>query len=210
MSTYPPDEGGSPSDDNTSSQLPEGEAEEYTGTRYGDTPTNNDPYVGGGGGDPYGDPQGSDPHSGGYGSSSDPYAAQQNPGGYPPPPPNAPVHQGGPGYGQAPEDPDAANRITLNFWLSAFFTWIPALIFYLTESNKTSRAMEYHKANLNFSLLRLFVALFTVIPFVGWILGGIASIVLFVIQIMAAINAPNAYRAGEPTYKYPFNIPLIK
>lgn len=135
-----------------------------------------------------------------------------SPEGAPPPPPG--YGQAGPSYqqpsNQGGSSTDDRNKITLNFWLSAFFTWVPALIFYLIEQDKNSRAYEFHKANLNFSLLRLFIGLFAIIPFVGWIVGGIGIIVTFVIQIMAAINAPKEFDQGAPTYKYPFNIPLIK
>lgn len=148
-------------------------------------------------------------------ASADPYAGSaQNPPDYPPPlgqqPPGGQPSGHEQSYSADDGSGDARNRITLNFWLSVFFTWIPALIFYLTEQDKSSRAMEFHKANLNFSLLRLFVGLFMIIPFVGWVLGGIAAIVLFVMHIMAAINAPKEYDQGAPTYKFPFNIPLIK
>lgn len=221
MSTYPPEDNRSPADDSDSSQWstpaagdqPTGSDagdQPYSGQRYADAPDQPQP-----GSDPYaagssaGDPQPpvASPYAGGSHDAGGHTGSQGN---YPaPPPPNAPQYQQ-PYGGPMDDGPDAGNRITLNFWLSVFFTWIPALIFYLTEQNKTGRAMEYHKANLNFSLLRLFVGIFAVIPFVGWIVGGIASIVLFVIQIIAAINAPKQFAAGEPTYRYPFNIPLIK
>lgn len=111
---------------------------------------------------------------------------------------------------------DPANNVTLNYWLSVFFSWIPALIFFMVDKGKGSLVDEYHKANLNFSILRAIVGIATsfilVIPVLGIILAivlGLASIALFVIHIMAAIDAPKKFRAGQP-YKFPFTIEFIK
>lgn len=110
-----------------------------------------------------------------------------------------------------------ASTVTLNYWLSVFFVWIPALIFYLTEKDKGDRlATDYHRENLNFSLLRTGVYLLTwiVVPFdlLGLLLGmvlGLASLVLFVLHIIAAVKAPDGYRRGAPP-EFVFNIPLIR
>lgn len=120
-----------------------------------------------------------------------------------------------PNYGQQPAQQqfqqgavDPANNVTLNYWLSVFFSWIPALIFFLTEKGKNSFADEYHKSNLNFSILRGIVGILTVIPYLG-VIFGLASLALFIIHIMAAVDAPKKFRAGQP-YKFPFNIAFIK
>ncbi|WP_427869806.1 DUF4870 domain-containing protein [Leucobacter luti] len=135
-------------------------------------------------------------------------------GGYQTPPPGA--GQVPPqGYAQPTTDP--ASTITLNYWLSVFFTWIPALIFYIIEKDKgNAQAYAYHRDNLNFSLLRVMVVVATyilmLIPYVGWILGAIlwiGSVVLFVFHIIAAVKAPDAYRRGEQP-GFIFNIPLVK
>ena len=135
-------------------------------------------------------------------------------GGYQTPPPGA--GQVPPqGYAQPATDP--ASTITLNYWLSVFFTWIPALIFYIIEKDKgNAQAYAYHRDNLNFSLLRVMVVVATyilmLIPYVGWILGAIlwiGSVVLFVFHIIAAVKAPDAYRRGEQP-GFIFNIPLVK
>jgi len=165
---------------------------------------------------PLGNPQAApeQPPAGGY---------QQPPaGGYQPPPAGA-YQQPPQGYPQqpgyapqgAPTDP--ANTITLNYWLSVFFTWIPALIFYIIEKDKgDQRANAFHVANLNFSLLRTGLAIVAVIlgliPFIGWILGLIvwlAYLASFVFHIIAAVSAPDNYRQGkEPGFI--FNLPIIK
>ncbi len=152
--------------------------------------------------------------------------------------PQAPQHQAPPaggyqqppagGYQQAPPaggyqqpagaaDP-AVNAITLNYWLSVFFTWLPALIFWLIEKDKgNARATAFHVSNFNFSLLRtglLVVSwIFGLIPYVGWILAillWLAHIVLFVFHIMAAVKAADNYKNGGSTDPFIFNIPLIK
>ncbi|MBK0419398.1 DUF4870 domain-containing protein [Leucobacter sp. CSA1] len=147
-------------------------------------------------------------------------------GGYEAPPAGA-YQQSAPGYQQPapgyqapqPQYPaaDPVSNITLNYWLSVFFTWIPALIFFLIEKEKgNGLATAFHRENLNFSLVRtgLYIVLLilTPIPVLGWILGllgGIAAIVLFVFHIIAAAKAPAAYRAGRGP-EFILNIPFIK
>lgn len=144
---------------------------------------------------------------------------------YQAPPPGAPQYQAPPpgayqqpqqGYQQAP-GADPAGTITLNYWLSVFFTWIPALIFYLIEKNKgNTPSFPFHVANLNFSLIRTGVGvvgwILGMIPYIGWLLAlllWIGSVVLFVFHIIAAVKAPDAYRrGGQP--EFIFNYPLIK
>ena len=122
-------------------------------------------------------------------------------------------------YGQQPYQQgavDPANNVTLNYWLSVFFSWIPALIFFLVDKGKNSLSDEFHRANLNFSILRAIVGIATsfvlVIPVLGIILAvllGLGSVGLFIIHIMAAIDAPKKFREGQP-YKFPFTIEFIK
>lgn len=122
-----------------------------------------------------------------------------------------------PQYGAGPAD-QAGNNIALNYWLSVFFVWLPALIFWLIDKDKgNARANAFNVANLNFSLVRTGVWLVTVIigwiPYIGWLIAillWIASIVLFVFHIMAAAKAPEAYRSGGKTDNFVFNIPIIK
>lgn len=143
-------------------------------------------------------------------------------------PPQAPQYQQ-PAGGQVPpgggyqqpyaQQPvaDPISNITLNYWLSVFFSWLPALIFFLIEKDKGNRqAYDYHRENLNFSLLRVGVMVATyilaIIPAIGWLLAillWIGSVVLFVFHIMAAAKAPEAYRNGQKP-PFIFNIPLIK
>lgn len=119
------------------------------------------------------------------------------------------------GYQQPASDP--AGTITLNYWLSVFFTWIPALIFFLIERDKGNQAaFAFHRENLNFSLVRVGVLVATyilvLIPYLGWILAillWLASIVLFIFHIIAAVKATDGYRAGRGP-EFIFNIPFIK
>lgn len=180
-------------------------------------------------------PEGQNPEAPGGQPLGDPAAPQAPVPPQAPPAPQAPQYQqyqqpaGGQvppgggyqqGYAQQPVA-DPVSNITLNYWLSVFFTWIPALIFFLIEKDKGNRqAYDYHRDNLNFSLLRVgagvatyilaFVFLF--IPYVGVLLSTVlwlANIALFVFHIVAAAKAPAAFRAGEKP-PFMFNIPLIK
>ena len=128
------------------------------------------------------------------------------PGGYQQPPA---------GYGQPAADP--ATNVVLNYWLSVFFSWIPALIFYLIDKDKgDQRVYAYQRDNLNFSLLRVGVGVVTwilaLIPYIGFIFGfllGIGSLVLFIFHIIAAVKASDGFRRGEQP-GFIFNIPLVK
>lgn len=155
----------------------------------------------------------------GYAAPQPGYAAPQQPGyaapqqGYAAPPAGGGYQQ--PGYAQPVADP--VSNITLNYWLSVFFSWLPALIFFLIEKDKGNpQARAYHAANLNFSLLRVMVWAAIVvlgwIPYLGWILGvllWIGAAVLFVFHIIAAAKAPQNYRTGQQP-GFIFNIPMVK
>lgn len=142
-------------------------------------------------------------------------------------PPQAPPHYEAPQY-QAPQPPaggyaapgadPAVSSLQLNYWLSVFFAWIPALIFWVIEKDKgNQRATAFHVANFNFSLLRtgvgIGISIFSFIPYIGWLIAlvlWIGSIVLFVFHIMAAAKVTNEYRSNGSTDPFVFNIPLIK
>ncbi|MGO3090033.1 MAG: DUF4870 domain-containing protein [Galactobacter sp.] len=105
-----------------------------------------------------------------------------------------------PGYQQGP--PMAADgglsALTLNLWLSVFFGWIPALIFFLTSRDNSIPAVrEAHTKNMNFALIRLIVGMVTAIPVLGWIVGGIGSLVLFVFAIINAVQVPEQIRTNQ-------------
>lgn len=106
--------------------------------------------------------------------------------------------------------------VQLNYWLSVFFIWIPALIFFLIERGKDARADAYHRDNLNFALLRTAVlvagSLLGFIPFLGPLLTGlvwVASVVLFVFHIVAAAKLPQTYRDGAPP-AFVINVPFLQ
>lgn len=138
-----------------------------------------------------------------------------------PQPPQAPQYQQPPAGGQVPpggyqqqyaQQPvaDPLSNITLNYWLSVFFGWIPALIFFLIEKDKGNRqAYDYHRDNLNFTLLRVIVSFVAIIPYIGWLVAVVGGIVLFVFHIIAAAKAPEAFRTGQKP-PFIFNIPMIK
>lgn len=130
---------------------------------------------------------------------------------------NQNAQQGGFQQQGAPAE-NPLGTIQLNYWLSVFFAWLPALIFYLTQKGKDQRAFQYHVENLNFSLVRTialvaqwFVA-FVPEPFTALILGGllwIANIVLWVFHLIAAIKVSDAYRQGNPK-PFIFNLDMVK
>ena len=130
-------------------------------------------------------------------------------------PPPGGYQQPGPAYQQPVADP--LNNVTLNYWLSVFFTWIPALIFFLIEKDKgDAKAYAFHRDNLNFSLIRTGIYAIAIIcawiPYLNFIvvpLAWIAQIVFFVFHIIAAAKAPEAYRRNEQP-PFIFNIAFVK
>ena len=108
--------------------------------------------------------------------------------------------------------------MVLNYWLSVFFAWIPALIFYFVGKDKgNQRAHEFNVANLNFSLLRTGAALAATIlgylPVIGGLIAvllGIAGFVLFIFHIIAAAKVSADYRSNAKTDPFIFNVPMVK
>lgn len=166
---------------------------------------------------PQGYPQ--QPAQPGYAQPGQPQYGQPAPG---QPQYGQPGQPGQPGYG-APAPTAPADSLTLNYWLSVFFSWIPALIFFLIEKDKGDpRARYFHAANLNFSLLRvgvgivlaiLYAILIAIMPwYLWWVatlimwLGNIATAVLHAI---AAFSVMDNYRAGKKP-NFVFNIDMVK
>ena len=113
-----------------------------------------------------------------------------------------------PNYLAGPSE-QGRSTLQLDYWLSVFFSWIPALIFYLTEKDKNKLMDEHTKELLNFNITRIIVGATMVIPVIGTILGGIASLALFIIAILGAIKGPDEYGNGR-LYKFPLAIRFIK
>lgn len=124
-------------------------------------------------------------------------------------PQNMPLHastpqQPGPHGPYQQNTPVAAgsNNLTLNYWLSVFFTIIPATIFYYTEKNKDPRAYQFHKANLYFSITRFLLnILLTILAIVSG--SGLAlmfdlaiTCILFGMHMSAAIIVKEKYYSG--------------
>lgn len=130
--------------------------------------------------------------------------------------PQQPLQQ--PAYQQQGQPAQAANplsTVTLNYWLSVFFIWLPALIFFMMEKDKPGQdlANNYHRENLNFSLIRTgwFLAgwILAFIPVLGWTLSVIGHLVFFVLHLIAAVKATDAYNKGQKA-PFTFNFDLIK
>lgn len=119
-----------------------------------------------------------------------------------------------PGYQQGAPAGDPAANLSLNYWLSAFFAWIPALIFFIVDKDKGDQRLHaLNASNLNFALLRTGVMIvgwiIMGIPVLGWILAVAANITGFVLHVMAASKVKEAYAAGQSD-PFKFNIPLVK
>lgn len=177
------------------------------------------------------------PQQPGYGAPQQPsYGAPQQPGYGPPQQPGygAPQQPGygapqQPGYG-APQQPSYGTpqgyyqpqgsqtnplpNLTASYWLSVFFFFIPALIFYLVESPRsTPQVRALHAANLNFSLLRTAVLMFgwilMILPGIGPAILGLAHLGGFVLHILAAVKVADTYHSGG-TDPFVFNAPMVK
>ena len=134
--------------------------------------------------------------------------------------PPAGAYQQPGGYAQPAANP--AGNLQLNFWLSVFFAWVPALIFFLVNKDKgDARLRQLDAANLNFSLVRTFAMIaaqilsfiLMFIPYIGFI-GGLLTFVAWVgglvLHILAAVKVEEAYRTGQPADPFMFNLQMVK
>ena len=107
---------------------------------------------------------------------------------------------GAPGYGGAPLQP---SNITANLWLSVFFSWIPALIFYLVEKDKVApNYQRANAANLNYQIIVVIAyaaaGLLTIVTFgIGAFLYFLLPIAQLIIGIIHAINVPTQLQSGQ-------------
>lgn len=145
------------------------------------------------------------PAAPGYGQPAAPAYGQPAPG-YGQPPQGAPA----PGYGAPAGAPYGAQpgygapvqpNIVINLWLSVFFGWIPALIFFLIEKDKVpANYQRANAANLNFQIiLAIAYAACVVLSFViiGAFLLPLVSLAQLIIGIIHAINVPPQLAAGQ-------------
>lgn len=102
-----------------------------------------------------------------------------------------------PAYAAAPVQPN----ITINLWLSVFFGWIPALIFFLIEKGKVPANYERaNAANLNFQIV---LAIGIVASYIlSFVLIGLFTLPLvylaqLIIGIIHAVNVPNQLATGQ-------------
>ncbi|MFC0582206.1 DUF4870 domain-containing protein [Micrococcoides hystricis] len=135
--------------------------------------------------------------------------------------------------GATPAQDQYRGQILLNYWLSVFFSVIPALIFYfMNKDNVPEIVRKSHANNLNFQILRAGVMIILVIGLFatmstftydayGMPSGSIAMFSILnivymiwgfgtlIICIIAAATAGGKYDRGEPA-NYIFNIPMVK
>ncbi|ALX66756.1 DUF4870 domain-containing protein [Microbacterium sp. XT11] len=146
-----------------------------------------------------------------YGQPPQGAPAYGQPAGYGQPAPGAPGY-GQPGYGAPAGAPYGAqpgygapvqSNITLNLWLSVFFSWLPALIFYLVEKDKVApNYQRANAANLNYQIIVVIayaaVGILSVVTFgIGAILYFVLWIGQIVIGIIHAVNVPTQLASGQ-------------
>ena len=89
-----------------------------------------------------------------------------------------------------------------------FFSFLPALIIYLTKGNESAFVREEAKEALNFQItlvIAYVVSTVLVIVLIGLLMLLAVWVASMVLMIMAAIAANNG-----TAYRYPVNIRLIK
>ena len=135
----------------------------------------------------------------------DPYGQQQP---YQDPYGQQPQYGQQPGYGAAPGYYGAAaplqqSNITANLWLSVFFSWVPALIFFLVEKDKVApNYQRANAANLNYQIIVVIayaaVGLLTIVTFgIAAFLYALLPIAQLIIGIIHAINVPTQLQSGQ-------------
>ena len=132
-----------------------------------------------------------------YGQPAPAYG--QPPQGAPAPGYGAPA--GAPYGGQPAYGPPVQPNITINLWLSVFFGWIPALIFFLIEKGKVpANYQRANAANLNFQIvvaIGVVASYILMVVFIGFITLPIVYLAQLIIGIIHAINVPTQLAAGQ-------------
>ncbi|MBB1509220.1 DUF4870 domain-containing protein [Tessaracoccus sp. MC1756] len=95
-------------------------------------------------------------------------------------------------------------NMLLNYWLSALFGIVPALIFFVVDKGKHPLQDEHVKEILNFAITRSLASLLAFIPVIGWFIAA----GYFVLAILGALQGTAAYRQGR-TYRYPATIRFL-
>lgn len=94
--------------------------------------------------------------------------------------------------------PSELSDLTLNLWLSVFFGWLPALIFFLIRKDTASPiARKAYTDNLNWQIVGAIIYIASV-PLSFILIGGLTALIPFVISLIHAITIPNQLRAGQP------------
>lgn len=102
----------------------------------------------------------------------------------PPAPPVAPV--GPPAGGDAPSDNGKL------FAALGYLVWIVALIGILMEPYKNEKFVRHHAMQaLGLWVVGAAAGIITMVPYVGWIVGPILYIAIFVFAVMGCIKAFN-------------------
>ena len=111
---------------------------------------------------------------------------------------------GQPGYGQpggAPYGGPVQSNITVNLWLSVFFGWIPALIFFLVEKGKVApNYQRANAANLNFQIviaIGVVASYILMIAIIGFFTLPLVYLAQLIIGIIHAINVPTQLASGQ-------------
>lgn len=104
-----------------------------------------------------------------------------------PPPANPPP----PGYGAYPPPPSAGGLSENTAAALAYVTFIPAVLFLVLEPYKRSHFIRFHA----FQCIMLTVASVVIhlvlgfIPFFGWVLSAMVSLVFLILWLIAIVNA---------------------
>ncbi|HSY35636.1 MAG TPA: hypothetical protein VK814_07805 [Acidobacteriaceae bacterium] len=98
---------------------------------------------------------------------------------YPPPPP--------PGY----VPPSAAAGLSDNAASAlAYVTFIPAVIFLVLAPYNQKPVIKFHAIQeLGLTLVGIILRMFWVVPFFGWVIGGICEVALLVVWVLCIVKA---------------------
>ena len=102
---------------------------------------------------------------------------------------------GAPGFGTTPTAAPVASAggLTDNVAGLLAYLFVPAIIFLVIEPYNRSRFIRFHSFQCIFTVIALMIihAVLWVIPFVGWMLSGLISLLTIALVIILMIQAYN-------------------
>jgi uncharacterized membrane protein len=96
-----------------------------------------------------------------------------------------------------PASPNKGKNVAIISYIT-LVGWVIAYVMNQDEANRSSLSTFHLRQMLGIAILGIAGAIFNVIPFVGWIVGLVASLATFVFWVMGLLSAVNGEEKPVP------------